>query len=147
MRAVFGAAGLITHRFPSFRIVSGTYTIIFALLVPLVGFSAYRLVTDNLVALSIPTLIALAALYAAVIYTMLALVQKFVPFAYLGLLALLVTDLAVVRAFQWGYRWWPVAAMILAFPALSAIVPPSGNTRPFAGSRSILQTPTRVLIV
>jgi hypothetical protein len=145
VHTVFGVTGLITHRFPSFRIVSGTYTIIFALLVPLVGFSAYRLVANNLVELSVPTLVALAALYAAVTYTMLALVQRFVPFAYLGLLALLVADLALARAFQWGYWWWPVAAMILAFPALIAIHP-SGNIQPFAGSRAILQTPTRVLM-
>lgn len=146
VHAVFGLTGLITHRFPNFRVISGIYTTIFALLVPLVGFSAYRLVAGSLIEFSVPGLIALAALYAAVVYSMLAIVQRFELFAYLGVVALLVADLATARTFQWGYWWWPCAAMVLAFPALSAVARPSGHLWPFNSSGLILRTPVLVLL-
>ena len=53
VHAVFGITGIVTHRFASFRIVSRIYTAIFALLIPLVGFSAYRVIGGSQFALSV----------------------------------------------------------------------------------------------
>src|SRR5579859_4930675 len=72
VHAVFGITGVASYRFRSFRLVSVIYTAIFALLVPLVGFSGYQLVAGNLIHLSSPTLIAIAATYAAIVYAALA---------------------------------------------------------------------------
>lgn len=147
LHAVFGAAGLITRRrFPLLRAVSPIYTFIFALLVPMVGYSAYNLVTGGLVALSQPALLTLAALYAAAIYTLLAVVQRFVPFAYLGMVALLVGDLALAQAWNLAYWWWPCLAMLLALPALLALPRSAGETWPFSETWAILRTPLQVLM-
>lgn len=145
IHAAFGAASLITRRSLLLRAVSPLYTIIFALLVPLLAFSAYRLVENNLIALSVPYLLTLSALYAAVIYAVLAVVQRFVPFAYLGSVALLVGDLAFSQALNLAYWWWPVLAMVLALAALSAL-PRSSGPDLFAEQRAILRTPLLVLM-
>lgn len=47
VHAFFGLTGFVTYRFASFRVVAIVYTIIYALLVPLVGFSVYRLIAGN----------------------------------------------------------------------------------------------------
>ncbi len=71
----------------------------------------------NHVQFSVPVLIAISATYAAVIYILMAVYQRFIPFAYFGLVALLVADLAVSDALNLYYWWWPSMAMILAIPA------------------------------
>lgn len=142
LQIVFGGAGLFAQRrFPLLRAVSTLYTLISALLVPLVGFSAYRLVTNGMVELSVPLLLMLAALYAAAIYSLLAVVQRFVPFAYLGVIALLVGDLALAQALHLAYWWWPCIALLLALVALLAVSRPSQPDRLFAEERAILRTP------
>jgi hypothetical protein len=146
VHAVFGITGFITYRFPTFRIVATIYTVIFALLVPLVGFSAYRLVTGSNIGFSIPVLVAIAAVYAAIVYTVLALYQHFIPFAYLGMVALVVADLAVANALKLAIWWWPGMAMLLAVPALIAIRRPSGGNGPFTGSWAILRDPVRYVM-
>lgn len=146
VHAIFGVIGYTTYRLPTFRVVASIYTIIFALLVPLVGFSAYRLVADNAITLSVPVLIAVAAVYASVVYGMLALFQRFTPFAYLGMITLLVADLAVARAFDLGYWWWPSVSMLLAFAALVSARPSAGSSWPFVGTWTILRRPVRLLM-
>jgi len=141
--AVFGITGFITYRFPSFRIVATIYTVVFALLVPLVGFSAYRLLIDSHIQFSVPVLIAIAAVYAAIVYAVLALYQRFTPFAYLGMVALVVADLAGADALTLAYWWWPSTAMLLAIPALVSIRRPTGLSWPFTftGSWAVLRDP------
>lgn len=146
VHAAFGAAGLITRRVPLLRAVSHLYIIIFALLIPLVGFSAYRLVAGSLVELSAPALLTLAALYAAVIYILLAVMQRFVPFAYLGAVALLIGDLALARTLNLAYWWWPCMAMLLALVALLALPRVSGGTQPLNQTWAILHVPLQVFM-
>lgn len=145
IHVAFGAASLITRRSALLRPVSPLYTLIFALLVPLLAFSAYRLVENNLVALSVPYLLTLSALYAAVIYGVLAVVQRFVPFAYLGSVALLVGDLALAQAWHLAFWWWPVVAMFLALAALVALPHPSGPDL-FKEQRALLRPPLLMLM-
>jgi hypothetical protein len=142
---VFGGVGILSYRFSSFRVVAVIYTAIFALLVPLVGFSGYRLVSGNLLHLETPLLVAIAAIYAAVIYGMLAVYQRFSPFAYLSMVALVVADIALAVNFHLASWWWPNTLMVLAFLSLSAV---SVHPRPrlFSGSWSILRDPVRVLM-
>jgi hypothetical protein len=145
VHAVFGAVGIISYRFQSFRIVAVIYTAIFAMLIPLVGFSGYRLVTGNLVHIETPLLISIAATYAALIYGALAVYQRFNPFAYLAVVALAVADLALASNFHLTLWWWPCAVMGLAFPALLSVSHQS-RTRFFAGPWSVLREPVRVLM-
>ena len=145
VQAVFGAVGISTYRFASFRVVAIIYTVIFALLVPLVGFSGYRLVLGHLVPLSVPTLIALAAGYAAIVYAILAVYQHFRPYGYLAVVALAVADAAIASDLRLASWWWPAMLMLLAFPALLALRRPGGSERPFSGSWAILRAPVHVL--
>ena len=146
VQAVFGGIGIIAYRFPTFRVVAFIYTVIFALLIPLVGFSAYRLAVGNLLPLSTPTLVVLAALYAAIVYTLLAVYQRVAAFAYPGLASLLVADLALVRSLNLGDWWWPSTLILLVFPALISIQRLSAGDRLFAGNRAVLRTPVRVFM-
>ena len=81
---IFAIVGFVFARFPSFRFISRIYTAIFALLVPLVGFSGYRLVAGHLIQLSAPTIVAIAATYAAIVYATLTVSQQYKPFGYLA---------------------------------------------------------------
>ncbi|GCE24849.1 hypothetical protein KDA_03330 [Dictyobacter alpinus] len=116
VHAFFGATGAITFRFPQVRTVSIIYTAIFALQVPLVGFSFYRLLSN--VQLTAPTLIAIAAAYATLAYSSLAIYQRFQLFGYLAAAALAVTDVATASALHLQFYWWPYAFLLLAFPLL-----------------------------
>src|SRR5579883_3160464 len=122
--AVFGLIGTLAYwfrsRLSSLRIIAAVYTTIFALLVPLVGFSGYRLVAGHLVELSPAALVAIAAMYAAIVYGALAVYQKFAPFGYLSVVAQAVATLAVASAFNLNYWWWPSVLMFPAFLALLA---------------------------
>ncbi len=146
VHAVFGITGIVTHRFASFRIVASIYTVIFALLVPLVGFSAYRLVGGNELALSVPVLIVVSAIYAAVVYILLALFQRYTPFAYLGIAALAVADLALAGALNLGFWWWPSMLMILALIGLVSVARSSRISHIFDGNRAILLAPVRIFM-
>ncbi len=146
VHALFGIIGAFSYRLRSLRIVSVIYTAIFALQVPLVGFAGYRFVSGNLIQLSAPTLIAIAAGYAALVYAALAVYQKFAPFAYLAVVALVLADLAVAFAYNLSIWWWPCMLMLLALPALVAIVPTTPSWSPFRGSRTILREPVRTLM-
>src|SRR5258708_34828656 len=131
VHAVFGITGFITYRFPTFRVVATIYTIIFALLVPLVGYSAYRLLSGNHVEFSVPVLIAISATYAAIVYSLMAIYQRFIPFAYLGMVALLVADLPVSDALHLNYWWWPSMALILPIPATISLTRSARRACPF----------------
>ncbi|HEY6284958.1 MAG TPA: hypothetical protein VIX20_04805, partial [Ktedonobacteraceae bacterium] len=131
VHAIFGITGFVTYRFPTFRFVATIYAIIFALLIPLVAYALYKLLIGSNIQFSVPVLIAISASYAAVIYILMALYQRFIPFAYLGLVALLVADLAVSDALNLKYWWWPSMAMILALPATISLKCGGENTWPF----------------
>jgi len=146
VHAVFGITGMITRRFAAFRIVASIYTIIFALLVPLVGFSAYRLVGGNELVLSIPVLIVVSATYAAIVYIMLALFQRYAAFAYPAMAALAVADLALAGALNLGYWWWPSMLMILALLSLISVARSPRLSRIFDGKRAILRQPVRLFM-
>src|ERR1019366_9438007 len=122
------------------------YTAIFALLVPLVGFSAYRLVSGNLVHLSTSVLIAFAATYAMCAYGSLAVYQRFSLFAYLAVVALAVAVLATAAACRLGYWWWPVVLMLPALPARVALPRRPGDVRPFVAPWTILREPILALM-
>ncbi len=145
VHALFGAIGIVSYRFRTFRTVSVIYTAIFALLVPLVGFSAYRLVEGQLIQLSTATLVVIAALYAALVYGFLAVYQRFAPFGYFAVSALLLADLACSQALHLNYPWWVAMLFILALPALIA-APRPGSVWPFRGSIAILRTPIQILM-
>jgi len=144
VHAVFGVTGFITYRFPNFRVVATIYTVIFALLVPLVGFSTYRLLSGNHIDFSLPVLVAIAATYAAIAYTVLAIYQRFTLFAYMGMTALIVADLALANALKLTYWWWPAMTMLLAIPALISV--PQRTGRLFTGAQEVLRDPVRFVM-
>jgi hypothetical protein len=146
VHAVFGIASFITSRFPTFRIVTVIYSLIFALLVPLVAFSAYRLIIGSYSEFSMPLLIALSSIYAAAIYLVLALYQRFTPFAYLGFMALVIADLALASFLELAIWWWPATVMVLAFLALPSLQHPYTSNWAFAGRRAILRAPARIFM-
>ena len=140
---VFATVGFVFARFPGFRFISRVYTAVFALLVPLVGFSVYRLVAGHLIQLSAPTVVAIAAIYAAIVYASLAITQQYKPFGYLASVAVVVADLSVAFALHLAYWWWPVLLMPLAFLALLSA---SKNVRLFHHNRAVLREPMLVLM-
>jgi hypothetical protein len=142
---IFGIIGVIAYRFPNFRLIARIYIIIYALLLPLTGFAGYSLIQGSFIHLSIPTLIAIAAAYAAIVYALLAIYQGSAPFGYLAAVALAVVDLALAREFHLAYWWWPGTLMLIALPALVSIMH-SSNRQLFAGRLSVLRDPTRVLM-
>lgn len=147
VHAIFGVIGVVSYRFRSFRTVAAIYTAIYALLVPLVGFSAYRLIAGQVITLSTPTLIAIAAAYAALVYGALAIYQKFQPFGYMAVTALVVADLAATFSFTIGYWWLPSALMLLALPALISVAPKQQIPWPFQGAGEILRLPLLVMTI
>ncbi len=148
VHAVFGITGFVTYRFRTFRIVATIYTVIFALLIPLVGFSAYRLLSGSHIEFSLPALVAISATYAAIMYIVLALYQRFLPFAYLGMVALVVADLAVADALTLAYWWWPSMVMLLAIPATISVKRPanSRSSWPFTAHWAVLRDPMRFVM-
>ncbi len=140
---IFAIVGFVFARFPSFRFISRIYTAIFALLVPLVGFSGYRLVAGHLIQLSAPTIVAIAATYAAIVYVTLTVTQQYKPFGYLALVAVVLADFAIAFALHLAYWWWPVLLMPLAFVALLSV---SRNGSLFHHNRAVLREPVRVLM-
>lgn len=146
VHAIFGITGFVTYRFQTFRFVATIYSVIFALLVPLVAYALYKLLIGSNIQFSVPVLIAISATYAAVIYILMAVYQRFIPFAYLGLVALLVADLAVSDALKLYYWWWPSMAMILAIPATISLRHDGENSWPFIGHWKVLRDPIRYVM-
>src|SRR5579885_1039764 len=148
--AIFGLIGVLAYRFRSrlysLQIIAVVYTAIFALLVPLVGFSGYRLVAGQIVELSPSALVAIAAVYAAIVYGVLAVYQKFAPFGYLSVVAQAVATLAIASAFHLGYWWWPSVLLLPAFLALLALPDRFGHADSFTGTWEILRAPVRALM-
>jgi hypothetical protein len=81
VHAFFGVAGIIAFRFANFRLIARIYTGIYTLLIPLVGFTAYNLVGGNYIQLSAPTLVVIAAIYATIVYILLAVYERLVTWA------------------------------------------------------------------
>jgi hypothetical protein len=146
VHAIFGSTGFVTYRFQTFRFVATIYSIIFALLIPLVAFSLYKLLIGNNIQITVPALVAISATYAAVIYILMAIYQRFIPFAYLGLVALLVADLSVSNALNLSYWWWPSMAMLLALPATISLKDSGENAWPLVSHWSLLRNPIRFVM-
>ncbi len=149
--ALFGILGIIAYRFHISRLIARIYIIIYALLLPLVGFTGYSLILGGAIHLPVPALIVIAAAYATIVYGLLAVYQGSVPFGYLGAVALAVVDLAIAQVFGLGYpyQWWPSALMILALPALVTVARSSDvsfGERIFAGRLTVLREPIRMLM-
>ena len=144
----FGIAGVIAYRFANFRLIARIYTGIYTLLVPLVGFTGYSLVQGHQISLTVPTLIAVAAGYAAIVYVLLAVYERFPMYAYLGGMALIVADLAIAADLRLFYWWWPSMLMLLTLPALPSVVRSSNSRRErfFTGSLVVLRQPVRALM-
>jgi len=152
VHALFGIASAVAYRFASLRLVARIYSGVFALLVPLVSFAGYNLAQGGLVHLSIPALIALAAIYAAIVYSVLAVSQRFALFGYLGMMSLVVADLAIARDLNLDYWWWPGMLMLLALPTLLSVLRPVGNAVlpvdwPLSGPLEVLREPMRVFML
>ncbi len=149
--AAFGILGVIAYRFPMFRLVARIYIVIYALLLPLVGFTAYNLVVGQSLSLSVPALIAIAAIYATIVYALLAIYLRSLSFGYMGAVALAVTDLAIAQMLGLAFWWWPAMLMLLALAAL-VVVPRSTCDSPsrlrqfFTGSLEVLRDPVRILM-
>src|SRR6266567_5865862 len=121
VHAFFGIAGVIAYQFANFKLIARIYSGIYVLLVPLVGFTGYNVLLGTQVQLSAPALIAIAAAYAAIVYTLLAIYERFPIYVYLVAMALVVADLAVAAALQLNFWWWPSMLLLLAIPALASI--------------------------
>lgn len=105
VHAIFGLIGSLTFKIQRLRVVSVIYTAIFALQVPLVGFSALRLFNHDTTLPAMTTLIMLACLYAMLTYGALAIYQRFKPFGYLAALALFIALSMVPSVLQLS-SWW-----------------------------------------
>ncbi len=145
VHALFAITGILFSRFPSFRFISRAYITIFALLVPLVGFSGYRLVAGHFIAVSAPTVVAIAALYATLVYAFLAVSQQFKLFGYLSATALVVADFAIAYSFSLNYWWWPILLMPFAFIAL-LVMRPNLQSSLLNSNLAVLREPIRVLM-
>ncbi len=150
VHSLFGISGAISYRFRSFHVVAVIYTAIFALQVPLVGFTAYRLVDQlvarHLIELTVPDLVVIVAAYAAITYGWLAIYQQFELFAYLYVVSLAILDLAVCSSFHLAYWWWPGMLMLLALPSLISEARISYPLSSFTESVTILSRPVRLLM-
>ncbi len=149
--AAFGIFGVIAYRFPMFRLVARIYIVIYALLLPLAGFTAYNLIVGQSIALSVPALIAIAAIYATIVYALLAIYLKSLSFGYMGVVALAVADLAIAQVFGLAFWWWPAMLMLLALAALVVVPRPTGDSptrlgRFFSGPLTVLRNPVRALM-
>jgi len=144
VHSIFATVGFVFSRFPSFRFIARVYTGIFALLVPLVGFSGYRLVSGNFVQVAAPTVVAIAAVYAALVYGLLAITQQFKLFGYLAAAALVLSVLSSALALHLNYWWWPILLMPLAFAGLFFARPASRRVLP--ENSIVLQEPIRMLM-
>jgi hypothetical protein len=152
VHALFGIGSAIAYRFASLRLVARIYSGIFALLVPLVSFSGYNLAQGGIIHLPTPALIAIAAVYAAIVYSVLAISQRFALFGYLGMMSLVVADLAIARDLNLDYWWWPGILMLLALPALLSVLRPASDAGlpgdwPLAGPLAVLREPIRVFML
>lgn len=144
VHAFFGLVGVIAYRFASFRLISRIYVGIYAFLVPLVGFTVYSLIQGNYIQLTIPMLVAIASGYAAIVYFLLALYQRFPVFGYLGGMALIVADLATAQNLQLNFWWWPGMLMLLALPAITSVMYTApGPSQFFKGQFAVLRQPVR----
>lgn len=121
----FGTIGLLTFRVPRLRLVSVIYTAVFALQVPLVGYTGLRLLNNTALHPSIAVLLVFAAFYASLIYGALAFYQRFKPFGYLAALSLFIAVLTLPTALQVPSYWSGCLFMLCLLPLLLCIQPRS----------------------
>ncbi len=146
MHSFCGIIGAITHRFQHLRIATVIYTATFALQVPLIGFTAYRLSAGHLIGLPVSTLLAIAAAYAVIIYGCLALYYTWKIFRYLYVLSLVTADLAICASLHLGYWWWPAMLMVLALLALTSDVHTRESSQMPIKHKNMLNKPMRALM-
>jgi Phosphoglycerol transferase and related proteins, alkaline phosphatase superfamily len=119
----FGAIGLLTFRVPRLRLVSVIYTAVFALQVPLVGYTGLRLLNNTALHPSLAILLVFAAFYASLIYGALAFYQRFKPFGYLAAVSLLIAVLALPSALLLSAYWSGCLFLLCLLPLLLCIQP------------------------
>ncbi len=139
----FGGAALVISRVPGLNFVSKIYLSVYALLLPLVAYTFYTLFLIQATPLSLPTIIFLAAIYAAVAYSAIAITQEFEVFAYVGAVSWMVADLALVVALKLDIVWSIPLALTFAVLALWCSHLLRSNVLP--DSWRILGTPLRLV--
>jgi hypothetical protein len=136
----FGAAGIGTQRLSKFINVARIYAFVFVLLIPVWGIEGYLLLERQTFHFGLPIAIVIAGVYAAIAYGAFAVYQRFSPFGYLGMAALVTADLAAVTALHLGIEWYPCALLVLALPALVSI---RGSVGQPVSSFEVLRNPLR----
>jgi hypothetical protein len=137
----FGAAGVGTRRLSKFINVARIYAFVFVLLIPVLGIEGYLILERQTLHIGLPTTIVIAGVYAAIAYCAFAVYQRFSPFGYLGMAALVTADLATVGALHLGIEWYPCALMVLALPALVSM---RSSTDKSVSSLAVLRNPLRI---
>src|SRR5260370_17362637 len=94
----------------------------------------------------------MAAVSAAIVYSVVGVSQRFGLFGYLGMMSRVIADLAIARDLNLDYWWWPGMLMLLALPALLSLLRPAGNAAlprdwPLAGPLAVLREPIRVFML
>ncbi|HEX8994826.1 MAG TPA: zinc ribbon domain-containing protein [Ktedonobacterales bacterium] len=116
---VFGLLGVSLRRVTSLRTVSRVYLGVFALMTPLAALAVYRFELQAR-GFSVAGMVCLAAAYAAVVYLALAARTRFITYAYLGWMALLVAALAIpswaLLSREWVFPIIAVMALLLLTP-------------------------------
>lgn len=100
----FGIAGLVVRRIERLRTVGRVYLGVFALSTPLVMLALYRF---QLQQLNVPVagMLCLSAVYAMLVYLALAVQTRFLTYAYLGWVALIVAALSILPWTQSDWQW------------------------------------------
>jgi hypothetical protein len=116
---VFGGLGLALRRSARLATVGGTYLGVFALMTPLLALAVYRF-TLQTSGFSSAGMTCISALYATVVYLALGLRLRFMVYAYLGWIALVVAFLAII---PWSGATSAWSAFVLSASALILQVP------------------------
>ncbi len=112
------------------RSVGRAYLLVCALMTPLVGLAAYLAFGgENLGR----WLVFLAALYACCVYLALALETRFITYAYLGWVCLLVAAVALVFTLDTSETAWQWLVLALGLLTLALLAPFSWQQRPVIG--------------
>lgn len=116
---MFGGLGFAFRRSARLATVGRTYLGIFALMTPLLALAIYRFELQAS-GFSAVAMLCLAAAYATVVYLALALQTRFMTYAYLGWVSLMVATLAIIPWSGLPTEW---SACVLATTALVLMTP------------------------
>src|SRR5579875_2057411 len=107
---LFGSLAIITRRSQPFHNFSRLYAVFFSFTIPILVID----ITSLYSSINIPTVIAVAALYASITYGAFAMHQRFSPFGYLATISLVTSVVAFTLIFQHGYQWATCGVLLLA---------------------------------